>query len=69
MTETTSITLDASFRVHATEIAEYVLRGNGRRIVPKAIYRAAWEIQYALNRTSNSPIHVKTDSDAAMEAL
>lgn len=45
--------LDASLRVHATEVVEYILRGNGRRIVPKAIYLAAWEIQYALNRTSN----------------
>jgi len=45
--------LDASLRVHAKEIVEYILRGNGRRIVPKAIYLAAWEIQYALNRTSN----------------
>jgi len=48
--------LDASFRVHAKEIVEYILRGNGRRIVPKAIYTAAWEIQYALNRASDSPI-------------
>jgi hypothetical protein len=46
--------LDASLRVHATEVVEYILRGNGRRIVPKAIYLAAWEIQYALNRTSNA---------------
>ena len=48
--------LDASLRVHAKEIVEYILRGNGRRIVPKAIYLAAWEIQYALNRTSNIAI-------------
>lgn len=45
--------LDASLRVHAKEIVDYVIHGNGRRIVPKAIYLAAWEIQYALNRTSN----------------
>jgi hypothetical protein len=45
---------DVSFRVHAKEITDYILRGNGRRIVPKAIYLAAWEIQYALNRTSGS---------------
>jgi hypothetical protein len=46
--------LDASLRVHAAKIVEYILRGNGRRVVPNAIYVAAWEIQYALNRTSNA---------------
>jgi len=45
---------NASLRVHAKEIVEYILRGNGGRIVPKAIYAAAWEIQYALNRTHSA---------------
>ena len=50
--------LDVSLRLHAKEIVEYILRGNGRRIVPKAIYLAAWEIQYALNRASNDSMRV-----------
>ena len=48
--------LNASFRVHAKKIVEYILRGNGRRIVPTAVYLAAWEIQYALNRKHNNDL-------------
>jgi hypothetical protein len=51
--------LDDSLRVHAQEIVEYIIRGNGRRIVPKAIYLAAWEIKYALNRAPNNKPTVK----------
>jgi hypothetical protein len=52
--------LDDSLRVHAKEIVEYIIRGNGRRIVPKAIYLAAWEIQYALNCVTNNKPTVET---------
>jgi hypothetical protein len=45
---------DDSLRVHTKDIVEYIIRGNGRRIVPKAIYLAAWELQYALNRVSTT---------------
>ena len=47
--------LDASVRGRTKEIVEYILRGNGRRIVPKAIYAAAWELQYALSRMPDTP--------------
>ena len=42
---------DESCRIHAERICDWVLRGNGRRKVPKVIYLAVWELQYALNRT------------------
>jgi hypothetical protein len=47
--------LEASRRTHTKEIVEYILRGPGRKRVPKRIYLAAWELQYALNRESNNP--------------
>jgi hypothetical protein len=46
--------IEPSLLVHTKEIVEYILRGNGRRIVPKAIYLAAWELQYALMHASNN---------------
>jgi hypothetical protein len=52
--ESSESLFDASLRVHVNEIVEYIIRGSGRRRVPNAIYRAAWEIKYAFKHTSKA---------------
>ena len=39
-----------ALRVNTKTITDYILRGNGRRIVPKAVYLAAWELEFAMKR-------------------
>ena len=45
---------------HAKEIVEYIIRGPGRKVVPRRIYEAAhaaaWEIQDALDRNQNAEV-------------